>query len=166
MKALNAIFRPAQFTGWHMLGIMGLFFGTIICVNLVLAFNAASTWTGLIVQNTYVESQKFDARKQELAAQNSLGWKAEALVTSNALKVALTDKAGRPVSDAIVTGFLGRPVHEGADQTLTLNFKDDAYHLPKKLAPGQWRIQIYAISNQGQSWTQTLRFTVPKIQQG
>ena len=35
--------KPFEFTGWHMLAILILFFGTIISVNLWMAISAMST---------------------------------------------------------------------------------------------------------------------------
>ena len=52
------------FTGWHMLTIMLLFFGTIISVNVTMAWNAVTSWSGLVVQNTYVASQSLTARRK------------------------------------------------------------------------------------------------------
>ena len=66
--------KPFTFTGWHMLAIMLAFFGTIITVNFTMAYLATSTWSGLVVKNTYVASQQFNgkaaaakARAEEIA---------------------------------------------------------------------------------------------------
>ena len=56
------IVRPDRFTGWHMVGVLGLFFGVTILVNLALAFFANGSWTGLIVKNSYVASQHYNER--------------------------------------------------------------------------------------------------------
>ena len=53
MKLLKNFFAPEEFTGWHMVGVMCLFFGTIISVNLYLAYQANHSWTGLVVKNSY-----------------------------------------------------------------------------------------------------------------
>ena len=57
-------YNPAgkPFTGWHMVVALGLFFGTIITVNLAMAYYANSTWSGLVVKNTYVASQEFNGK--------------------------------------------------------------------------------------------------------
>ena len=57
MAMIRDFFRPTEFTGYHMLGVLVLYFGTIITVNLVMARFAITTWTGLVVENTYVASQ-------------------------------------------------------------------------------------------------------------
>ena len=38
MTMIDKILGTKQFTGYHMLGVLFLFFGTIISVNLTLAF--------------------------------------------------------------------------------------------------------------------------------
>ena len=43
------------FTGWHMAVITISFFAVIIAVNLTLAVFASTSWTGLVVANSYVE---------------------------------------------------------------------------------------------------------------
>ncbi len=52
------------FTGWHMLGIMVAFFGVIIAVNITMAYKAVSSWSGLVVKNTYVASQEFNDKAE------------------------------------------------------------------------------------------------------
>ncbi|HLA02420.1 MAG TPA: FixH family protein, partial [Aestuariivirga sp.] len=42
------------FTGWHMAAITISFFAVIIAVNLTLAVFASSSWSGLVVANSYV----------------------------------------------------------------------------------------------------------------
>lgn len=165
MRALKTFIKPDEFTGWHMLGVLGLFFGTIIAVNLTLAFNAVTTWTGLMVKNTYVESQNFDRRRAELAPQATLGWQAELVPGPNALRVNLTDLAGEPLHDAVVTGALGRPVHAGEDQVIAFHPAGEGYEATASLAPGIWRIQLQVIGSQGNVWIKTLRFNMAETRE-
>ena len=59
----------AELKGRHVLGIAVGAFGVIIAVNLVMAYQAISTFPGLEVANGYVASQTFDAdRKAQDAA--------------------------------------------------------------------------------------------------
>ncbi|MEL6784153.1 MAG: FixH family protein [Pseudomonadota bacterium] len=160
----GAIFRNGNFTGWHMFGVLCLFFGTIITVNLTLAFSAATTWTGLMVKNTYVESQKFDTRRAELAPQTKLGWVAQAAADEGALRITLTDRNGKPVAGAIMTGHLGRPVHEGEDRLIAFQAAGSVYESAQDLSPGMWRVQVKAIGPKGEVWIKTLRFVAPARQ--
>ncbi len=57
-------------TGWHVFVMFGFGFGTIIAVNLTLAFNAVRTFPGLEVKNAYVASQGFDADRKAQGARS------------------------------------------------------------------------------------------------
>ncbi|TIW70058.1 MAG: cytochrome oxidase, partial [Mesorhizobium sp.] len=46
--------KSREFTGRHMLFIILGFFGVVIGVNLTMATLASKSWTGLVVENTYV----------------------------------------------------------------------------------------------------------------
>ena len=52
--------RPFELTGKHVAMIFCGFFGIIIAVNVSMAMLASSSWTGLVVSNSYVASQKFN----------------------------------------------------------------------------------------------------------
>ena len=67
-----------NFTGWHMTGILVLFFGTVMAVNFAMAYSATSTFGGVVVQNSYVASQNFNDWLEEAEAQDQLGWEAVA----------------------------------------------------------------------------------------
>ncbi|ESY87148.1 FixH family protein, partial [Mesorhizobium sp. LNHC229A00] len=66
--------KPREFTGRHMLAIIPAFFGVVIAVNLTMATLANTSWTGLVVENTYVASQQFNRKAEEGRAQAALGW--------------------------------------------------------------------------------------------
>ncbi|WP_421858573.1 FixH family protein [Oricola sp.] len=161
MTALERILGLKQFTGWHMLGVMVLFFGTIISVNLTLAFYAGSTWTGLVVKNTYVESQRFNEVTAELRRQQALGWSAATDYDGSVFTVALTDRDGKAIEDAIVTARLGHPAHENADRMVTLVADGDAgYAAAADLAHGIWAARLSVTGPRGEVWTREIRFTV------
>ena len=75
-----------EIKGWHVLTGFVAAFGIIISVNLVLAYQAVSTFPGLEVKNSYVASQSFDVDRK---AQEALGWEVSATVTQGVLRVAV-----------------------------------------------------------------------------
>lgn len=160
MSVLKNIFNPDEFTGYHMLGVIVLFFGTIISVNMFLAFSASSTWTGLIVKNTYVESQNFNETLDRLEKQKALGWQATVTTQEGEIVVALANKDGLALENAIVTANLGRPVHEGEDSLLSFKQGSHGYTAPAVLNAGLWRLQIKAIGARGEIWVHTIRFQI------
>ena len=55
-----------KITGTHVLIGFVTAFGIIIAVNFTLAYNAVATFPGLEVKNTYVASQEFDEKRDDL----------------------------------------------------------------------------------------------------
>jgi nitrogen fixation protein FixH len=67
-----------RFTGRHMLAAMLAFFGVILAVNMAMATLATRTFGGVVVENSYVASQEFNAWLAAARAQRKLGWSAHA----------------------------------------------------------------------------------------
>ena len=80
-----------EITGKKVLAFAVGAFGIIIGVNLVMAWQAVSTFPGLEVPNSYVASQSFD---KERAAQEALGWTVEPSYENGVLSLVVRDKAG------------------------------------------------------------------------
>lgn len=161
MQAIKRIFNPDEFTGWHMAGVMGLFFGTIICVNMFLAFSAGSTWTGLVVKNTYVESQHFNERSAEYHRQAVLGWHAETSYADGVFSVELSDAEGVPVPPSDVSVDLGRPVHEGDDRRLALRTSGAGkYSVETDLGAGVWEAHVIVSQGGIVTWSRIIRFVL------
>lgn len=161
MDRIKTIFSPEEFTGKHMIAVMALFFGTIITVNLFMAYQANHSWTGLVVKNSYVASQKFQQVTAEKEAQIALGWQAGIAYDSGTFEVELTDKAGNPVTNVQAVVELGRPAHENDDHTVTLlETAKGRFAGATDLAPGLWQADITASGPTGTVWTRSIRFTV------
>jgi nitrogen fixation protein FixH len=143
MKLFDSIFRPQEFTGRHMLGVLVLFFGTIIGVNLLLAYFASTSWSGLIVHNTYVASQHFN---EEAAAEREMrarGWKSELAIDGSTFTYSLSDASGTAVAGDRVVVHFERPVSEAQDSTLDLEpVRSGVFSVEGRLNPGQWLAKI------------------------
>ena len=134
-----------QFTGWHMLVVLCAFFGVIITVNLTMAWFANSTWSGLVVKNSYVASQQFNGQQAEARAHAALGWKPSVAYQNGTFAFTLLDAAGKPVETSGVKVKLIRPAHEGADQIVALAPDGHGHHAAQvALADGQWVIEVLA----------------------
>jgi nitrogen fixation protein FixH len=147
-----ALFR-GPITGAKFFMIFASFFVVIIGVNLVLAFQAISTFPGLEVANSYVASQTFDDDRE---AQESLGWTAVAHVHEGELVLALTDAAGLPVSAASVEGIFGRPTSVRDDQTPAFLFDGAVWRAPVVAGAGQWNLRLEALAEDGTPFRQRL----------
>ncbi len=139
----TAMDRGRRFTGRHMLLIMLAFFGTVVGVNLTLAYFATGSWTGLVVKNSYVASQEFNSRHAARESAESVGWQLAATVESGYLVVRLRDAAGEPLDGVTVAIDAGRPVHEGADRMLSAAPEaPGVYRTGEPLPAGQWNLTI------------------------
>lgn len=149
------------FTGWHFLAIMVAFFGTIITVNLVMAYYANSTWSGLVVQNSYVASQEFNGKVAEVKRQDELGWKPSLTSANNVISWQLTTKEGQPVVTDTVHLTLSRPVTDTEDLGVDLvKGPDGIWTSEQKLHDGLWIAVVDAQTRDAGNWRETVRFTV------
>lgn len=152
---------PFVFTGWHMLGIMVLFFGTIITVNVVMAWNAISSWSGLVVQNTYVASQQFNGKVEAAKAFAASGLEGALQISDGRVIYRLKDAQGKPVLADAVTVTFKRPVDEREDFQLALVADGKGnYSAMREMVAGQWIADISTARTGETVFHQTIRLVV------
>ncbi|MGI9351351.1 MAG: FixH family protein [Rhizobiaceae bacterium] len=135
--------REYRFTGKHMWLAMIGFFGVIISVNLTLAYLASGSWTGLVVKNSYVASQKFNEQLESAKKQRALGLSSEFSYQGGSISFVLKNKNGQVITAKNLVAEIGRPAFEQLDQKLSfLPARDNRYALPVNLEPGIWRLRI------------------------
>jgi nitrogen fixation protein FixH len=130
-----------RLTGRKVLAIVLGGFGVVIAANLALVIAATGSFPGLVVKNSYVASQSYDADR---AAQQALGWRAGAAFQGDALAIFIDDAAGDPVRGLTARARVGRPADARGDRTLALTATEDGYAAPHGLPPGLWRVEIFA----------------------
>lgn len=140
--------KPKGFriTGPKVLAVTLAAFGTVIAVNLTLAWSAVRTFPGLEVANSYVASQNFN---EELAAQQALGWTVEADLNGSELALFITGRDGRPAAVAKLDAILGAATHVRNDQRPDFVFQNGAFRAPVDIAPGNWNIRLRATAVDG-----------------
>jgi len=137
--------KKGEFTGRHMLMIMVAFFGVIITVNLTMATLASRSWTGLVVKNGYVESQKFNAKLSESRAQAALNWKGVVSHSNTGIRFELHQDDGKPLVADKVTVTLRRPATEVLDQIIILKpLESGKFAGDINLGTGAWTAEIFA----------------------
>ncbi len=160
MNTFRKISGVDHFTGWHMIGVMGLFFGTIISVNIVMAYFATSTWSGLVVKNSYVASQQFNEVTAERMKSAELGWQAVAGYSNGTFTLNLSHD-GKPVPVDSVAAMIGHPANSREDRKLTLHaLGGGVFSAETKLAPGLWQADLSAVASDGTPWAHAIRFRV------
>lgn len=133
------------FTGWHMLAVVFLFFGTIIAVNVVMAFAATGTFPGLVVGNSYVASQHYDDLLEKAREQDAAGWRHELSVEGGILRFRLATAAGTPASGLAVGAHAGRPSTTREDRDVAfIHEGEGSYAAGEPLPPGLWEVDLEA----------------------
>ncbi|WP_027144900.1 FixH family protein [Mesorhizobium sp. WSM3626] len=140
-----------EFTGKQMLLTVLGFFGIVIGVNLTMATLASTSWTGLVVENTYVASQQFNEKARERRAQAALGWEGRLTIVSGEVRYSVVDTNGTPVPLHGVRVLFRHPAYDAQDRAVTLAAASDgrsdslgefaARHTPKD---GVWIVEINA----------------------
>lgn len=141
-----------QITGWHVFAIFFLGFGTIIAVNLTLAWNAVRTFPGLEVKNSYVASQSFD---RDRMAQIALNWTVSARLNDDQLVLTFSQD-GHAVQPIIERAVFGRATSVTADQTPDFEFDGTAFLATVDAGDGNWNLRITARAADGTLFQQRI----------
>jgi nitrogen fixation protein FixH len=136
----------AELTGKHVLAVTVSAFAVIIGVNLVLAYQAVSTFPGLEVQNSYVASQGFNTRK---AAQEALGWTLDPVYEDGRLSLAFRDRDGLAVEVQELSVLVGRTTEVKDDVWPVFALIGGVYTADVALNRGKWMIKVTAQSADG-----------------
>ena len=135
-----------ELTGKHVFAITASAFAVIIGVNLVLAFQAVSTFPGLEVDNSYVASQGFNDRK---AAQEDLGWTMTPGYDAGRLTLAFHDRDGQPVQVTDLQVLIGRTTEAKEDSWPAFTPVGLGYAADLPIWLGNWMVKVTARSPEG-----------------
>lgn len=139
-----------KFTGKHMAMVFVGGFGVVIAVNLVMATFAVSSFHGVVVENSYVASQKFNGWMDAAEKSRALGWQVQAERNADGRILLTTD--GVP-EGAIITAIARRPL--GQHETADLSFAPkgaDAWSATEILGEGRWTLHLQ-IDSDGKTWS-------------
>jgi nitrogen fixation protein FixH len=131
------------FTGWHMTGLLVAMFGIVIAVNFVMAGYAIGTFSGTVVDNSYVASQRFNGWLAEARAQRRLAWVVDATVQPGRIVVVTARAPQGPIADGMVTVRATHPLGRLPQQDLT--FRQDGagrFVATHALPAGRWMLHI------------------------
>jgi len=126
-----------RFTGWHFTAIITAFFGVVIAVNLTMAVFATRTFGGVVVENSYVASQKYNGWLAAAKRQQQLAWSIDpGLDDQRRVTIALS------IDGAEVDGFARHPLGREADIPLTFVTRGTQSQSVNSLPPGRWNIHL------------------------
>jgi len=150
-----------HFTGRHMLAIMLAFFAVIIAVNLTMAMVSRTSWSGLVVTNSYIASQEFNGKVADARRQASLGWTAMLAIGNGTVRYSLTDSGGRPVAIEGATVTFRRPVGDRQDRTVDLHqVAPGTARAAATVEDGIWIVDVRAEVHGEERWRDTRRVRV------
>lgn len=122
-----------SFSGRHMTAILLAFFGVVIAVNVTMALFATRTFGGVVVENSYVASQKYNGWLEAARRQEQLGWAIEpGLDGRRRVTVAIN------VDGVQVAGFARHPLGREPDVPLTFVNRRSVEALPQ----GRWAVHL------------------------
>ena len=133
-------------------------FAVIIAVNVIMAWQAVSTFPGLEVKNSYVASQEFEAARD---AQDALGWTlTPEYVPETGVILAFTDAKGLPAQVAGLEVLVGRPTSAAEDQRPEFVREAGKFVGRTTLSPGKWMLHVQARAADGTLFRQRLDLVV------
>lgn len=136
------------FTGRDMAGILIGFFAVVIAVNILMATLASRTFGGLVVENSYVASQKFNGWLAQARSEKALGWTLAAMRGSDGHVAVRLAKDGGMIGGAQLTGRVRHPLGQVPERTLSFTPRADAgYESRETLPAGRWIIHVEARAN-------------------
>jgi nitrogen fixation protein FixH len=129
-----------RFTGRHMAAILVTFFGIVFAVNFVMAGYAHSTFGGIVVENSYVASQKFNGWLEEARAQERLGWSAGIKRDDDGSVRVMLDGPG---PQARLAAIARHPLGRAPDRELTFVRAADGSFVSRETLPaGRWTMRL------------------------
>lgn len=138
--------RQRPFTGSDMLAILVAFFGVVISVNVLMAWYASSSWSGLISKDTYVASQDFNIEAAKARNWAEEGFKGNFVVRNKLLEYSLEGPAAKIDGLKEISAIFHRPVGDKQDFTIKLvKQRDGFFAADHNLAAGQWIVDLAAI---------------------
>ncbi|WP_410217894.1 FixH family protein [Paracoccus sp. (in: a-proteobacteria)] len=147
-----------ELKGLHVLAITVAAFGTIIGVNVVMAFAAINSFPGVETRSSYIASQHFQAERE---AQQRLGWQADLHLDGGRLILSLHDHAGAAVAPRALEVMLRRPTHQHADHQPRLEPAGPGeWRAVSDLAPGNWNADVVAQGPDGVAFRQRFALQV------
>lgn len=136
-------------TGRKVLAISAGIFGVVLTANLTMAYFAVHTFSGLVVDNSYVSSQTFD---RDRLAQEALGWTLSVVEKDDVMRLEITDAKGRAVHPPTIRVVVGRPTMALSDRELELHATPEGYVAEAPLEPGNWLVMLDAVAEDGTAY--------------
>jgi len=133
-----------KFTGYHATMMIVGFFAVVVAVNLVMAQFALSTFSGTVVDNSYVASQKYNKWLEQARHQQANGWTVSPAVRkAGKASIAITTTDGSALLGATMVAIAEHPI--GQSESFEVSFTQAGagdYQSVQTLPAGRWKLKI------------------------
>ncbi|MEP2988403.1 MAG: FixH family protein [Parasphingorhabdus sp.] len=133
-----------KITGFHVTLMFVAFFGVIMAVNFLMAGLALGSFSGTVVDNSYVASQKYNEWLEESRQEAAHGWIiGEPKRRDDKLQLSVLDAEGAALSDPKISAIAYHPV--GQTEAINLTFTENTrglYQSNEALPSGRWKLKI------------------------
>lgn len=146
---MTAVREPFRLTGWHVLGALVAFFAIVFAVDGFFMYRAIKTFPGQTVDNPYEAGIEYNRTLAQKAAEAELGWRAEVVQDTGAVRLIVQDRAGQPVQGLAVTGKLERPATEQGRQMIQLKEVSPGLYQSEAHVTGAWDFSATARDKAG-----------------
>lgn len=133
-----------KFTGYHATIMIVSFFAVVITVNMIMARFALSTFSGTVVDNSYVASQKYNQWLEQARTQQAHGWAVSAAVRkADKASITITGADGAPLQNATMEALAEHPI--GRSEPFEVSFANigaGEFQSIQTLPEGRWKLKI------------------------
>lgn len=160
---MTTVQRPRS---WWIPYIFVAMFLVVVAVNGVMAYLAATTFSGLETDHAYDRGLAYNSTIAQNEEQQRLGWTVTLNVTGEAgasdVGLSLRDRDGRPLTGAKVTADIRRPTDSAFDQSVTLAARGSGLYGATVALPlsGQWDLRVLA-EHGGKTYRLRKRVVIP-----
>ena len=137
-----APFRRSLWIPWTIAGC----FVIVVAVNVLMAWCAAWSWTGLVSPSAYDQGLTYNRNLAAEMHQRMLGWHCRFATEGSVVRVELRDRDGAPLTGAEVTATFERPDRDGSDFALPLAAEGAGVYAARVTVPepGLWKVHVTA----------------------
>lgn len=126
-----------RITGRHAAIALVAFFGVVVAVNLTMAIFATQTFGGVVVENSYVASQKYNGWLEAAERQKRMGWSTELGLDERRRVTFRVDVHG-----ADVRGYARHPLGREPEVPLTFAATGRRFVSSQSLPAGRWDVHL------------------------
>lgn len=135
-----------QFTGRHMLLTLVAFFGIVMAVNFTMAKIAVGGFSGTVVTNSYVASQRYNDWIEAAEAQAEKGWEAQGVLDGEGHLVIRPEGFAARSIEVVAED----PLRRSNDVALAMvRLADGSFRSAEPLPVGRWSIRSLLSGDEG-----------------